>query len=71
MIDDITYFLPFYNEINDSDFNLNIYKKKDDSKVAYAQNVKNAKNIREALLTKIRTQEETVDIYHKFHFELN
>jgi len=45
----------------------NIYKKKDDSKVAYAQNVKNAKNIREALLTKIRTQEETVDIYHKFH----
>ena len=45
----------------------NIYKKKEDSKVAYAQNVKNAKNIREALLTKIRTQEETVDIYHKFH----
>ena len=29
MIDDITYFLPFYNEINDSDFNLNIYKKKE------------------------------------------
>jgi len=29
MIDDITYFLPFYNEINDPNFNLSIYKKKE------------------------------------------
>ena len=45
----------------------NIYKKKEDAYVPYAQNVKNAKNIREALLTKIKAQDAAVDIYNKFH----
>ena len=46
----------------------NICKQNDDKKyIPYNQNVKSAKNVREALLVKIRNQEDIIDIYEKFH----
>jgi hypothetical protein len=46
----------------------NITKFNDDKKyVPYAQNVKTAKNIREALIVKIKTDYHGVDLYEKFH----
>jgi hypothetical protein len=48
--------------------NSNICKKNDGNKyVPYAQNVKTAKNVREAIIVKIRTQPGIVDIYQKLH----
>ena len=46
----------------------NICKQNDDKKyIPYNQNVKSAKNVREALLVKIRNQDDIIDIYEKFH----
>lgn len=59
--------------VNDFLLNLilesNICKKNDDKKyVPYAQNVKSAKNVREAAVVKIRAaRADAVDIYSKFH----
>jgi hypothetical protein len=39
----------------------------DDSYIPYSQNLSPAKNVRDVLYVLIRTQEETFDIYDKFH----
>lgn len=48
--------------------NSNICRANEDKKyIPFVQNVKSAKNVKEALLVKIRSQEDVVDIYEKFH----